>query len=133
MQENSRLVFALFGLDCLPFAIDQICFSVSQGCSSTSRAFTDLPEVCPNCSNKLVISRGPSTDAYPSGQNRMECRTCPYQYFLERPFDDSRSMKRKEVEDVLGGDNAWENVDKAEGALPSFNKFVFKQMSSLGH
>ena len=24
-------------------------------------------------------------------------------------------MKRKEVEDVMGGANAWENVDKADG------------------
>ena len=26
-------------------------------------------------------------------------------------------MKRKEVEDVMGGANAWENVDKAEGMI----------------
>lgn len=26
-------------------------------------------------------------------------------------------MKRKEVEDVIGGKDAWENVDKADGEL----------------
>jgi hypothetical protein len=26
-------------------------------------------------------------------------------------------MKRKEVEDVMGGKGAWENVDKADGML----------------
>ena len=29
-------------------------------------------------------------------------------------------MKRKEVEDVMGGKGAWENVDKADGMLAFF-------------
>lgn len=29
-------------------------------------------------------------------------------------------MKRKEVEDVMGGKDAWENVDKADGMFARF-------------
>ena len=28
-------------------------------------------------------------------------------------------MKRKEVEDVMGGKDAWANVDKTDGMIPS--------------
>ena len=33
-------------------------------------------------------------------------------------------MKRKEVEDVIGGKDAWENVDKADGES-CFGVFIF--------
>lgn len=33
-------------------------------------------------------------------------------------------MKRKEVEDVMGGANAWENVDKADGMFDLLSQGV---------
>ena len=72
--------------------------------------------VCPLCSNCLTVSRSNyHTAEFPSGQNRLECRTCPYQFLIDKKYYERKEMKRKEVEDVMGGANAWENVDKADG------------------
>ena len=47
----------------------------------------------------------------------MECRTCPYKFVIDSKYYDRKEMKRKEVEDVIGGKDAWENVDKTDGTL----------------
>ena len=44
----------------------------------------------------------------------MACRTCPYQYIVKKKMYETIRMKRKEVDDVLGGDDAWENVDSTD-------------------
>ncbi|KAF2091145.1 hypothetical protein K490DRAFT_62467 [Saccharata proteae CBS 121410] len=71
---------------------------------------------CPACSNSLTVSRVPDdpNDPNNSGKNRFECRSCPYQYVLDRRYYERKAMKRKEVEDVLGGKDAWNNVDTVE-------------------
>lgn len=51
-----------------------------------------------------------------AGKNRFECRTCPYQMVLDQRYFERRTMKLKEVEDVLGGSDSWKNVDKTESA-----------------
>ncbi|ODH53571.1 hypothetical protein GX48_00404 [Paracoccidioides brasiliensis] len=73
---------------------------------------------CPNCSNALTISRAEPTSRYPLGVNRFECRTCPYQYILDRTYYERTEMKRKEVADVLGGKDEWKNADSI-GSEPS--------------
>ncbi|KAK0510138.1 hypothetical protein JMJ35_007532 [Cladonia borealis] len=74
---------------------------------------------CPLCSNCLTVSRSSNhTTEFPSGQNRLECRTCPYQFLIDKKYYERKEMKRKEVEDVMGGANAWENVDKADAQCP---------------
>ena len=45
------------------------------------------------------------------GVNKFECRTCPYQYILDNTYYERTEMKRKEVEDVLGGKDEWKNAD----------------------
>lgn len=60
-----------------------------------------------------------SPDADLRGKNRFECRSCPYQYVLDRRYYERKSMKRKEVEDVLGGKDSWENVDQTEVQCPN--------------
>ncbi|GME23997.1 putative DNA-directed RNA polymerase III [Neofusicoccum parvum] len=81
--------------------------------------------VCPACSNTLTVSRVPdsvpdnSPDASLRGKNRFECRSCPYQYVLDRRYYERKAMKRKEVEDVLGGKDAWENVDQTDVQCPN--------------
>ncbi|KAK2809840.1 hypothetical protein FQN50_003480 [Emmonsiellopsis sp. PD_5] len=74
---------------------------------------------CPNCSNALTISRAEPTSRYPLGVNRFECRTCPYQYVLDRTYYERTEMKRKEVADVLGGKDEWKNADSIASELPS--------------
>jgi hypothetical protein len=60
----------------------------------------------------------PSTEDY-VGQNRFECLTCPYQFVINKRYYERKYMKKKEVEDILGGKGAWDNVDKTEGrAIP---------------
>jgi hypothetical protein len=56
----------------------------------------------------------PSTEDY-VGQNRFECLTCPYQFVINKRYYERKYMKKKEVEDILGGKGAWDNVDKTEG------------------
>jgi len=49
------------------------------------------------------------------GTNRFECRTCPYQFILDKRYFERRMMKKKEAEDILGGEGSWDNVDKTNG------------------
>lgn len=74
--------------------------------------------VCPCCSNTLTVSRAPYNQDepdYPNGRNRLECRTCPYQFLLDKRYYERKEMKRKEVEDVIGGKGSWDNVDQTDG------------------
>ena len=68
----------------------------------------------------LRVAPGPRTEDDPFGRNRLECRTCTYQ----RPIEEGQGVKdtkiikkKKEVEDVMGGAGAWDNVDKTDGRL----------------
>ena len=48
---------------------------------------------------------------------RFECRTCPYQMVLDRRYYERKEFEFKNTEDVLGGAEAWANVDKTESKL----------------
>jgi DNA-directed RNA polymerase subunit M/transcription elongation factor TFIIS len=76
--------------------------------------------VCPTCSNMLRVSKvppgDPTTEDY-VGQNRFECLTCPYHFVINKRYFERKYMKKKEVEDILGGKGAWDNVDKTQGTL----------------
>ena len=63
---------------------------------------------CPICGNWLVVEEGPK------GQ-RFACNTCPYVQNITRKITSVKYPKLKEVDDVLGGQAAWENVDSIEG------------------
>ena len=56
----------------------------------------------------------PTTEDF-VGQNRFECLTCPYHFVINKRYYERKYMKKKEVEDILGGKGAWDNVDKTEG------------------
>ncbi|CAG8608341.1 6814_t:CDS:2, partial [Paraglomus occultum] len=48
------------------------------------------------------------------------CQTCPYVFPITRPYKNVTTFKSKEVDDVLGGEEAWKNVDSTDaGALAS--------------
>ncbi|KAI1323308.1 hypothetical protein F5Y16DRAFT_350191 [Xylariaceae sp. FL0255] len=70
---------------------------------------------CPECSNILTVAPDPN------GRNRMECRTCPYQWAIIEPMYSRRHFKQKEREDVFGGANAWDDTDKAPVQCPNGN------------
>ncbi|KAH9129164.1 hypothetical protein AeMF1_000764 [Aphanomyces euteiches] len=62
---------------------------------------------CPTCGNLLMVE--PDTDGM-----RFCCQTCPYIYKIESKVQKKVPLQRKQVDDVLGGDQAWENVDQTE-------------------
>ncbi len=64
---------------------------------------------CPTCANLLLIEK---THA---AAFRFFCKTCPYVFLVTRPFEKPLStLTKKEVDDVLGGREAWEHVDQTQ-------------------
>jgi len=59
----------------------------------------------------LVVSRA-------TGENKFECSTCPYEYPILRNYTNRTVLTRKEADDVLGGEDAWKNVDQTEAQCP---------------
>ncbi|KAL6713262.1 RNA polymerase III C11 subunit [Lecanora helva] len=70
---------------------------------------------CPMCSNTLTVTRCPLHPTNPTGQNRLDCKSCSYHFLLDKAYYERKEMKRKEVEDVMGGKGAWDGVDRADG------------------
>ncbi len=72
----------------------------------------------------LRVSRVPPGDPTIEqyvGQNRFECLTCPYHFVINKRYYERKYLKKKEVEDILGGKGAWDNVDKTEGMFLAFD------------
>ena len=59
---------------------------------------------CPSCSNILLTEKTPA-------EFRFYCKTCPYVFKVEKTFENKLHLERKEVDDVLGGEDDWKNVD----------------------
>ncbi len=70
--------------------------------------------VCPHCANILTVSVQPDT-----AKNRLECRTCPYEYAITAPLFSRQEFTRKEKEDVFGGPGAWDNAQKSKVQCPA--------------
>ena len=60
---------------------------------------------CPTCSNILLTEKTLS-------DFRFFCKTCPYVFVVEQKFESKLTLDRKEVDDVLGGQEAWKDVDQ---------------------
>lgn len=72
---------------------------------------------CPSCANMLTVSK--------KGTHHFICNTCPYQYPISHSMVGRTHMKRKEVDDVLGGEAAWANVDATDGKI-LYQIFIYK-------
>ncbi|XP_058799400.1 DNA-directed RNA polymerase III subunit RPC10 [Phymastichus coffea] len=66
---------------------------------------------CPTCGNVLHVEEGPTC-------LRFACNTCPYICNINRRVSIRTYPKLKEVDDVLGGSAAWENVDATDERCP---------------
>ena len=66
---------------------------------------------CPTCANLLLIEKT-------QGDFRFFCKTCPYVFFVEEKLEKKMLLERKEVDDVLGGEEAWENVAQTDADCP---------------
>jgi DNA-directed RNA polymerase III subunit RPC11 len=80
---------------------------------------------CPTCANLLLVELD-------QGTMRYFCQTCPYIYNIDRKISMIATLKRKEVDDVLGGENAWKNVQKTDVACPScaYPQAYFKEIQT---
>lgn len=77
---------------------------------------------CPSCSNTLIVTPLRPEHLTPdhlragkAGLHRFQCRTCPYEMLLEQPFYERKTFENTSVEEVLGGEGSWKNVDRTEG------------------
>ena len=68
----------------------------------------------------------PTTEDF-VGQNRFECLTCPYHFVIHKRYYERKYMKKKEVEDILGGKGAWDNVDKTQGMFGTTGMMVVEK------
>mmetsp|Transcript_8452 Transcript_8452/g.15301 ORF Transcript_8452/g.15301 Transcript_8452/m.15301 type:complete len:110 (-) Transcript_8452:1019-1348(-) len=69
---------------------------------------------CPLCGNMLLVERGAGTGI------RFHCQTCPYVHHVDKRLEKRVSrVQIKEVDDVMGGDSAWELADSTEIPCPS--------------
>ncbi|OAX43466.1 hypothetical protein K503DRAFT_789463 [Rhizopogon vinicolor AM-OR11-026] len=59
---------------------------------------------CPTCANLLVISSE-------TGYNKWACNTCAYEFPISKQMTSRSRMKRKEADDVLGGEETWRDAD----------------------
>lgn len=66
---------------------------------------------CPICSNILLVEPGQSSF-------RFCCQTCPYVSNITKKISKTMKLKRKEVDDVLGGDEAWASANKTTCNCP---------------
>lgn len=67
---------------------------------------------CPACANVVTVLPSSST-----GENKWTCPTCPFEFPLTQPVTSRTLLQRKEVDDVMGGEDSWKNVDNTEGRL----------------
>eukprot|EP01038_Epipyxis_sp_PR26KG_P014662 gene14662-19698_t len=66
---------------------------------------------CPRCGNLLLLEEGVHGI-------RFCCPTCPYLHTLRKVYSTNVKVSKKQVDDVLGGSDAWENVDRTTAKCP---------------
>jgi|SaaInlStandDraft_7_1057024.scaffolds.fasta_scaffold161065_1 DNA-directed RNA polymerase III subunit RPC11 len=67
---------------------------------------------CPVCGTMLLLE---NCNHFP----QFFCRSCSFRCELEKPMERQITISRKEVDDVLGGDDAWKNVQQTDCTSPS--------------
>ncbi|EPX74720.1 DNA-directed RNA polymerase III complex subunit Rpc11 [Schizosaccharomyces octosporus yFS286] len=67
-------------------------------------------QFCPTCGNHLVIAIDEE------GRNAFDCKTCPYQFPISALLYSRHEFPQKKIDDVLGGDEAFESNQQTEVA-----------------
>jgi len=49
-----------------------------------------------------------------TGYNKWACNTCPYEFPITKQMTSRTRLKRKEVDDVLGGAETWRDADQTD-------------------
>ncbi len=68
-------------------------------------------QFCPICSNLLLVEEG-------GAGYRFCCQTCPYISAITKRISKTMKLKRKEVDDVLGGEDAWASANRTTAQCP---------------
>ncbi|KAF1787995.1 DNA-directed RNA polymerase subunit/transcription factor S [Phytophthora cactorum] len=79
---------------------------------------------CPSCGNILLVEPDVLR------RHAFLLPDCPYLFQINDKVEKKVPLQRKQVDDVLGGDEAWENVDQTETRCPhcEYNKAYFMQI-----
>ena len=77
---------------------------------------------CPNCANVVTVL--PSSI---SGENKWTCPTCPFEFPMVNQVTSRMYLERKQVDDVMGGEDSWKNVDSTDGTS------VFHLLTPISH
>lgn len=73
---------------------------------------------CPLCGGLLLISNSQDSS---SVSNSFTCKSCVYNFPIsDKNYSARVELTRKKVDDVLGGEDAWKNVDSIEGKKRKF-------------
>eukprot|EP01083_Nonionella_stella_P050348 133930_1 len=68
-------------------------------------------QFCPTCANMLLLERSGEEEEY---SHRYFCQTCAYVCGIGRPVVADTPLVKKEVDDVLGGSEAWINAQRTD-------------------
>ncbi|KAF2738840.1 hypothetical protein EJ04DRAFT_560490 [Polyplosphaeria fusca] len=76
---------------------------------------------CPHCGNMLRVGKvlpGDPSTAEHVGKQTFTCLTCPYEFIItQRWYDRKYNTNKKEPDDIVGGENAWDNVQTQDNVL----------------
>ena len=68
---------------------------------------------CPTCANMLLVEKS-------KVDFRFFCKTCPYIFVVQdMVFENTMVLPRKEVDDVMGGEDAWQNCVPTKVKCPN--------------
>lgn len=74
---------------------------------------------CPLCGGLLIINNENDSSAF-------TCKSCVYTFPIkDKSYSARVELTRKKVDDVLGGEDAWKNVDSTEGKTLLFQTIFF--------
>ncbi|VDP14445.1 unnamed protein product [Soboliphyme baturini] len=79
--------------------------------------------ICPTCGNFLEVGKHP--DEY-----KFYCLTCPYTRSIKTKITDTLYPKMKNLDEVLGGPEAWSNAQVTDSMpieLSRFNAYITAQ------
>eukprot|EP00906_Rhabdomonas_costata_P018112 RCo026394 len=82
---------------------------------------------CPCCGNLLLVE---STEHL----LRFFCQTCPYVCPVKETVSERMVLKRKKVDDVMGGEDSWKDADRTKASCPrrdcTSTEAYFRQMQT---
>ncbi|CAD7969451.1 unnamed protein product [Amoebophrya sp. A25] len=78
---------------------------------------------CPQCCSLLLVD---------NLKSKLVCQTCPYQFVYTQKYYTKVEFSNKQVADVLGGPEAWKDVEKMNAQCPAcmHGKAYFRQMQT---